>query len=155
MDYVKAVEGVVEQFPYSLYDLRTDNPNTSFPREMTEEQFAAQNMFPVTYGNPPYHDEATQKLVQQTVPVLTDGAWVVGWDVVEKTAEEIAVDTAQREIEVRAERDRRLTLSDWTQLQDCVLSPESIAAWAAYRQALRDVPQQSGFPYDVTWPTAP
>jgi hypothetical protein len=53
---------------------------------------------------------------------------------------------------VRTERDRLLTASDWTQVAD---APVNQAAWAAYRQALRDVPQQSGFPKSVTWPTPP
>ena len=53
---------------------------------------------------------------------------------------------------VRRERDAKLTLSDWTQVAD---APVDKAAWATYRQALRDVPSQSGFPYEVTWPTTP
>ncbi|MBU1229235.1 MAG: phage tail assembly chaperone [Proteobacteria bacterium] len=43
---------------------------------------------------------------------------------------------------------------DWTQLPDAPLSAEGKAAWAAYRQALRDVPEQAGFPL-VEWPLAP
>jgi len=54
--------------------------------------------------------------------------------------------------EVRAERDRLLAASDWTQVLD---APVDQAAWAAYRQALRDVPQQEGFPHDVAWPVKP
>lgn len=53
---------------------------------------------------------------------------------------------------VRAERNARLTACDWTQLPD---APADTAAWAAYRQALRDVTAQVGFPWDVTWPTPP
>ena len=54
---------------------------------------------------------------------------------------------------VRAERDRLLAASDWTQLPDV---PEAIrAVWAAYRQALRDIPQQEGFPHSVVWPSKP
>ena len=54
---------------------------------------------------------------------------------------------------VRAERNRLLAASDWTQLLDI---PEATrAAWAVYRQALRDLPQQPGFPHDVAWPTKP
>jgi hypothetical protein len=54
--------------------------------------------------------------------------------------------------EVRAERDRLLAASDWTQVLD---APVDQAAWAEYRQALRDVPQQEGFPTDVAWPIKP
>lgn len=54
--------------------------------------------------------------------------------------------------EVRSERNILLAQSDWTQVAD---APVDQAAWAAYRQALRDVPQQSGFPNNVIWPTKP
>jgi hypothetical protein len=54
---------------------------------------------------------------------------------------------------IRAERDALLAATDWTQLPDV---PEAIReAYAVYRQALRDVPQQSGFPDDVEWPIKP
>ena len=59
----------------------------------------------------------------------------------------------QLALEIRTERNWLLAESDWTQLPDV---PEAIrSAWATYRQALRDVPQQPGFPDNVTWPTAP
>ena len=54
--------------------------------------------------------------------------------------------------EIRTERDIKLTESDWTQVTD---APVDQAAWATYRQALRDIPEQSGFPNEVNWPTEP
>jgi hypothetical protein len=155
MDYVKAIEGVVEQFPYTVYDLRADNPNTSFPKNMTEEQLSDNDMFPVIYGQPPYHDEATQKLVQQTEPVLTDGSWIVGWDIVDKTQGEIVADTENQKEVVRTKRNSLLAESDWTQLPDTPLSPEDKSLWVSYRQSLRDVTGQEGFPYNIIWPEAP
>jgi len=54
---------------------------------------------------------------------------------------------------IRAERDALLAASDWTQLPDV---PEATReAYAVYRQALRNVPQQSGFPDNVEWPIKP
>lgn len=83
--------------------------------------------------------------------------WVKGGDLIFR--EEIVsavVDEAAREAhaaaEVRAERDRLLAQSDWTQLAD---APVDRAAWVVYRQALRDLPQQAGFPEDVDWPEIP
>lgn len=55
----------------------------------------------------------------------------------------------------RMERDGKLASCDWTQLSDVPLAPEAKTAWAVYRQALRDVPQQVGFPTEITWPTPP
>lgn len=54
--------------------------------------------------------------------------------------------------QVRAERDALLAACDWTQVAD---APVDQAAWAVYRQALRDVPDQVGFPENVTWSTQP
>lgn len=54
---------------------------------------------------------------------------------------------------LRAERDRLLAASDWTQLPDVPAGTKK--KWAEYRQALRDVPDQQSFPLAVTWPTKP
>ena len=56
---------------------------------------------------------------------------------------------------VRKERDNLLTKCDWTQVNDSPLNAEQKTAWATYRQALRDIPSQAGFPLDVIWPTQP
>lgn len=58
---------------------------------------------------------------------------------------------------VRAERDLRLAASDWTDTASAParLGGEVYAAWQAYRQALRDVTEQSGFPRAVVWPVKP
>lgn len=54
---------------------------------------------------------------------------------------------------VREDRNSRLTACDWTQYKDI---PDVVSSlWAPYRQALRDVPQQDGFPANVAWPDPP
>lgn len=55
--------------------------------------------------------------------------------------------------EIRARRDARLQESDWTQAADVPQATRD--KWAPYRQALRDVPQQAGFPDNIQWPTKP
>ena len=60
--------------------------------------------------------------------------------------------------EVRADRDYRILTVDQmvsNPLRWAALDAETQALWATYRQALLDVPQQSGFPNTVTWPTEP
>ena len=74
-----------------------------------------------------------------------------------KTAAENEADyVARRDLEqatdIRNNRNQRLKDCDWTQLAD---SPVDKSAWATYRQALRDIPDQSGFPWTITWPTQP
>ena len=57
-------------------------------------------------------------------------------------------------IAVRARRDELLRLSDYTQVGDSS-HPGTKEEWRTYRQALRDIPQQSGFPNTITWPNEP
>ena len=53
---------------------------------------------------------------------------------------------------IRIERNAKLAETDWTQLADT--SADKVA-WATYRQALRDVPAQAGFPWTITYPDKP
>ena len=72
-------------------------------------------------------------------------------DEVEAEAARVALGFAWRDI--RAERDARLVASDWTQIPD---APVDAAAWAKYRQSLRDLPAKIKDPTrEVKWPTPP
>lgn len=70
----------------------------------------------------------------------------------EKTPEE---KLAEAEEEVRAKRDRLIADTDYLLTPDYPIGAEDLEAVKTYRQALRDVPQQEGFPYDVVWPELP
>jgi len=72
------------------------------------------------------------------------------WDAMEAEWAAGANDRAASAL--RTERNAKLTESDWTQVLDAQVDQ---AAWAAYRQALRDMPAQAGFPNTVTWPVEP
>ena len=56
---------------------------------------------------------------------------------------------------LRRQRSTLLSQSDWTQFTDSPLSAESKAVWATYRQALRDLPENTSDPTQVVWPTPP
>lgn len=71
------------------------------------------------------------------------------------TADEKAEMDRQAASAIRAERNTKLTECDWTQLNDTPLDNPSKVAWTNYRQALRDIPTQSGFPHNVIWPVKP
>ena len=59
--------------------------------------------------------------------------------------------------QMRMQRDDLLAAADLVVLPDrwAAMSPEQQTAWAAYRQALRDIPTQEGFPFDIEWPQKP
>lgn len=76
--------------------------------------------------------------------------------------EQIATGQIEREtaetimaLEIRADRAALLSSTDWTQAADSPLSADERARWAAYRQALRDIPVQGGFPWTIQWPIRP
>jgi hypothetical protein len=58
-------------------------------------------------------------------------------------------------IDVSKKRKQLLVSSDWTQIPNNPLSTAQQEVWATYRQELRDIPQQSGYPFNVVWPVAP
>jgi len=89
------------------------------------------NHYATSKGNVPFTaEEEVQWAAEQA-------AWVAG-----------AYD--RKAAEVRTERNAKIANCDWRMLTD---SPGS-AGWKVYRQALRDVPQQAGFPENVVWPVA-
>jgi hypothetical protein len=58
-------------------------------------------------------------------------------------------------LDILSKRSKLLYASDWTQIPNNPLTTEQQAVWATYRQELRDIPQQSGYPFNVIWPTPP
>lgn len=74
-----------------------------------------------------------------------DGAWYATW-IVKQIQYEYCSNF------MRQKRNKLLAGSDWTQLAD---APVDKTVWATYRQALRDVPAQAGFPWDIQWPVEP
>ena len=90
---------------------------------------------------------------------MTYMIWVDGKnrEATEDELQQIQVDLSKRLIwlsqDVRNFRNSKLAACDWTQCKD--VSNVISQKWAVYRQNLRDVPQQSGFPENVIWPTEP
>lgn len=56
---------------------------------------------------------------------------------------------------IKNQRDKFLYSCDWTQIPNNPLTPAKQEEWAVYRQQLRDITQQSGYPFNVIWPTQP
>ena len=82
-----------------------------------------------------------------------NGQWFTKWSVAEMDDEAKAATDADQAGRIRSQRNQKLAESDWTQGKDI---PDAVSQpWAVYRQALRDVPSQVGFPWDVQWPAQP
>lgn len=152
MAYVKITNGAVDQYPYTIGNLRKDNPNVSFPRHPSAETLEEWGVFSVASADAPSYSEATQK-IQIADPQLIDGAWTQSWSVIDKTAEEITADTAVKAEAMRSDRDDKLEETDFYALSDVTMSAEM----TTYRQALRDITSHANWPYlnDDDWPTKP
>ena len=81
-----------------------------------------------------------------------DGQWFTKYSVAEIDDEAKTAKDAEQAKSVRTQRDEKLKATDWTQVSD---APVDKTVWATYRQALRDLTKESGFPWDMTWPTEP
>jgi len=172
MTLVKTSNGQVEQFPYSLGDLRRDNPQTSFPKDIPVEILSRYGVFPVEVLSKPEYDYLVQKLKKDDTPhkevirfktkedatdpttgevdlsqvgtPIYGNKWIIGYTVENLTQE-------QAEKNIKEKRNRLLTETDWRFRSDMTPSQE----WKEYCQALRDITDQETFPYSVTWPTTP
>lgn len=152
MFYAKLTpQGEVERYPYTLTDLRRDCPGTSFPPTITDETAREFGAVPVQPAPQPAHDWMHN--VSRAAARQGD-AWIEVWSIVPASAEEIAARLASQWAAVREQRNAKLSASDWTQLPDSPMSAALRSDWAAYRQALRDVPAQ-GDPFALQWPAEP
>ena len=114
--------------------------NTSIPKGATGLE--AFGLYPIV-GDEPSHTDRERIAGPQYV---FNGAQVSRVFTIEAIPDEEVAG------QVRAERNGLLTASDWTQVAD---APVDKTAWATYRQALRDVTTQAGFPYVIEWPVSP
>ena len=138
--YIQIIDG--QPKTYTTGALLRDHPNVSFPRDITDDIFQQYHVYKVKQNPAPEADSKTHRHTQSVE--LIDSEWVQVWDKVE-------LPLGQASDNVRAHRDHLLAETDWTALSDSTLTTDM----AAYRQALRDVPTQEGFPYAVTWPSKP
>jgi hypothetical protein len=153
--FVKITNGQIDKYPYTVGDLRRDNPSTSFPKQVPAEMMAAYGMYPVGYEAAPDYDPMTHRIQHSDVPELKNGAWVLTKTVVALTAEQISDRDAAKAKEVRNQRDRLLAETDWVVVMHTEKGTNIPLEWEVYRQSLRDITNQTGFPHAVDWPTKP
>ena len=128
-------------------------PNTSFPMNFVDEDFLMANsaMQVIRWE---MFDSSLEKSID-TEPYIRDGK-VYTFRIEPKSETDLAEEANQarlsKENEVRTERNNLLLASDWTQVAD---APVDKTAWATYRQELRDITSQEGFPFNVVFPTPP
>jgi hypothetical protein len=125
-------------------------PATSMPQQLTEaiiNSFDADVVFEGPQAQPTRYQVAFADGVEQI-----EGKWYTKYSVADMDVDGVAATDAAQAAAVRSDRNTRLSASDWTQVAD---APVDKAAWATYRQALRDITAQVGFPWTIDWPAQP
>jgi hypothetical protein len=101
----------------------------------------------------PYPDFTRYQVAIEGPAVEQNGQWYTSYVIADVNADaRTAIDNAEA-TSVRQARNDKLTKCDWTQTSDCPLTNKT--EWATYRQALRDLTKQNGFPWSITWPDEP
>jgi hypothetical protein len=138
----------IDSLEYPLYesDIRALFTNVSF-----ETNFQPPHPFyEVFLGDVPPTDGFQS--IEEEFPVLINGIWYKKFKVTQLSNDIIDGIIVEMGNRARDRRNQLLSQSDWTQVAD---SPVDKAAWATYRQSLRDITVQSGFPQEIQWPTPP
>ena len=153
MNYIHAENSIVIEYPYSIEKLRSDNPETSFPAVMSEEELNAWGVYSVEEQNPPAYNERLESIRYKGPELNSEiGSWVVKWEKRSHTADEMKLITKAESSIVRTKRNDLLQKSDYTQLNDFPGTESDKLKYQTYRQALRDLPNQEGFPWELSWP---
>ncbi len=150
--HVKITNGNVDTYPYNVGQLRRDNPNTSFPKQISDDMLESYGILPVTFADMPSINDRTQKAEQASSPSLVDGAWTIGWTTSSKTAEETQEWDDRVASSNRSKRDGLLAETDYFALTDVTMD----AAMTTYRQSLRDITSHKDWPnIGDDWPAKP
>jgi len=150
MWYVQAQGDTFIRHIFDVEPTQWDADNYCYARRLTEEQVVHFGVHKKQIVTPPYHDAATQHL-EEGPALLIDGVWTQNYIVTDLSADESAAKVGAQWTVIRAERNKLLAESDWTQLPD---APVDAAAWATYRQALRDITTEAN-PFAIVWPQGP
>ena len=150
MWYVQAQGDTFIRHIFDVEPTQWDADNYCYARRLTDEQVTHFGVHKKQIVTPPYHDAATQH-IEEGPALLIDGVWTQNYIVSDLSADESAAKVGAQWNVIRAERNKLLAESDWTQLPD---APVDAAAWATYRQALRDITTEAN-PFAIVWPESP
>lgn len=137
------------EYPISRAFIRSSYPHVSFP-----EFFENYEMFDIVH-NSSYPEQIEGFRIIEAQPIIVDGRWIKQFkhEEIAKVVSSSFNDLRDAAINVRRNRLIMLKDSDWTQGKD--IPDEVSLRWQPYRQALRDITTQPGFPYDIIWPEPP
>jgi len=142
---------VMYESEFRAYQKANGGPSWETTTTEVLEALGADVVFEGQQASPTRYQVAFADGVEQI-----DGKWYTKHSVSDMDAEAITAKDAEQAKNVRATRDAKLAECDWTQVADALLdAPVDKTVWATYRQALRDITAQEGFPWTIEWPEQP
>lgn len=141
-------------YPYSIQQLKLDNPNTSFTPTISDELLKDYSVYPVEKRNKPDTDDYTKDVIEVT-PILSGSTYVQTYELHDASEYTVQKRLEVQWGEVREKRNKLLSESDWTQFQDSPISDTKLTEWQTYRQTLRDITTTQTDPFDIIWPPKP
>ena len=154
MRYVQARGGVFERHVHDVEPTQWDENNYCYARRLDPERAAMLGVHKLKIVTPPYFDPATQKRIERDA-ILVDGVWTQVYAVEELTTEEAEARYNEWATKARSLRDGLLADTDWWVTKAAEVGEPLSEDKHNYRQALRDIPNQEGFPYNIEWPMKP
>ena len=148
--YIQADGDTFVRHIHDVEPTRWDDDNFCRVVKLTPEQIVQFGVHKLKLITPPYYDPATQKR-EHGPALLIDGVWTQNYIVSELPTEEATTKADEQWGRIRIERNAKLIASDWTQVAD---APVDAAEWATYRQALRNITNQTN-PFNIVWPAVP
>ena len=154
MRYVQARNGVFERHIHDVEPTQWDENNYCLARRLDPERAAMLGVHKLKIVTPPYFDIATQKRIELDA-VLVDGVWTQVYAVEDLTPEEAEARYNEWATKARTLRDAILADTDWWVTKAAEVGQPLSEDKHNYRQALRDITSQEGFPFNIEWPVKP
>lgn len=142
--YAKIKDGIILNYPYQVSDMKTDFPQVDFTKGLTEEVLIACSAVTVKIGEIPKHSSSTHTFTSNAV-------------INENNEVEVVITAHERRIEeasynIRKARNIALSQTDWIVVRSAERKEAVPENYVRYREALRTIASQEGFPYAVIWP---
>lgn len=158
--YAKILNNEAVKYPFSMTQLLEENPYTNYGPisnfielySLTDTAKSEGSFLVEVLSSPkPTCNEFVENIVYG-MPVKQNNIWVETWTTKSLSVEEQQEKFNEASLLIRKERNNLLKECDWTQLPDTPINKE---IWASYRQELRNISTQQGFPFNVIWPAPP
>ena len=147
---IRATGAVMQEQEFRAYQQANDGPTWGQTTEEVLEALGADVVLEGPQAQPTRYQVAYRDGVQEI-----DGKWFTKYSVADMEQEAKDALDAQQAKSVREQRNQKLAETDWMVIKALESNTPQNFEMAAYRQALRDITSQAGFPWDIQWPDAP